>query len=374
MRLLSVLRGERAGPVPTALVLTGDQVYVDATAGLFDPKVADDRFRLAYQAAFSARGPRLVLSRLPTYMRLDDHEMEDNWEPWAMVREPSRQDVKSLGIRAYLRNQRDTDPCADQQPVLWDSVGEINGFPCFFADARSERSPREVLTVGSGSLLGRDQELALDRWLAETTGAGPKLLVSGSMVLPRRLAVRDGSVAGSVRLEGKAGGVAAALRSDAWDGYPASLHRLLAGVYSRGRDDLVFLSGDEHVSNVTEIRIERQGAPNVVVAHSIHSSALYAPYPFANGIAEEFASWERFCFRHGGHDYACSVSAWYPVAGDGFATINVVRNASGWSVAVRFDRAGCPRDGLICRQFQVDATSGVGIIPSGEPDFAGDLA
>ena len=36
-------------PRPRFLVQTGDQVYVDATAGLFDPAVADERFGLCYE-------------------------------------------------------------------------------------------------------------------------------------------------------------------------------------------------------------------------------------------------------------------------------------------------------------------------------------
>ncbi len=352
LRLLAALE-RRRGPVPTELILTGDQVYVDATAGLFDPKIADDRFRLAYQAAFAARGPRMVLSRLPAIMRLDDHEIEDNWLPPRAAPKGSTEDVGTLGIRAYLRNQRDVDPCDGKQRVLWDADGRINGFPCFLADARSRRSPRDVATVGKAGIMDLEQERALDRWLADTKGDGPKFLVSGSMVLPRRLEVRDGAQGGMVNVDGSDANAAAALRSDAWDGFPASLHRLLAGAYRRGLDDLVFLSGDEHISNVTEIRIKREGSSKVVVAHSIHSSALYAPYPFANGIEADFANRERFRFRHDGHLYTCFVKAWHAPAGDGFATIEVVRNAADWTLAVRFDRADLVSRKRARREFSV---------------------
>ena len=91
-----------------------------------------------------------------------------------------------------------------------------------------------------------------------------------------------------------------ALRSDAWDGYPASLHRLLAGVYERGTNDVVFLSGNEHLSNVARIQISKLDDPGVVLAHSVHSSALYAPYPFANAIEEDFAGTEEFEFSNDG--------------------------------------------------------------------------
>jgi hypothetical protein len=129
------------------------------------------------------------------------------------------------------------------------------------------------------------------------------------------------------------------LRSDAWDGYPASLQRLLAGVYNRGVGGMIFLSGDEHISNVVRIAIRRAGDDKIVVAHSIHSSALYAPYPFANGTEDDFAGTETFCFLHGGTRYFCRVRTWYPAVGDGFAIVTVARERTGWLVTVGFDRA-----------------------------------
>jgi phosphodiesterase/alkaline phosphatase D-like protein len=145
------------------------------------------------------------------------------------------------------------------------------------------------------------------------------------MVLPRHLQMRGADLA-------------TAIRSDAWDGFPASLHRLLANVHERGTDDVVFLSGDAHVSNFARIEISKVGAPGVVVAHSIHSSALYAPYPFANGIEEDFAGNEVFEFVHADAAYRCSVETWHPSRGDGFAVLSVAAEDSGWRVNVRFDR------------------------------------
>ncbi len=127
------------------------------------------------------------------------------------------------------------------------------------------------------------------------------------MVLPRTLAVRSG-------------GTAAALRSDAWDGYPLSLHRLLAQVYERGANDVVFLSGDTHRGNVTTIELTREGSDKKVIAHSIHCPALYAPYPFANAVPEDFARVDSFEFtwvdaRCGAMTYRCSVRSWLPCTG-----------------------------------------------------------
>ena len=325
---------------PSFMVLTGDQVYVDATAGLFDPKTLDERFDGAYENFLGARGPRSVLSRLRCYMLLDDHEIDDNWEPDPVGayprrdpakdrrRGPTNAELKQRGIDAYLRYQRDSAITAPRADRLWDA-SPIDGIPFFLADSRSERSPRTAATIRHADLLRPAQAVALARWLNESPGCGPRFLVTGSMVLPRTLVV-------------KSGGEAAALRSDAWDGYPLSLHRLLAQIYERGENDVVLLSGDAHRGNVTKIELTREGSAKTVVAHSIHCPALYAPYPFANVVQEDFARIDSFDFNWvdalcGPMSYHCSIESDFPAAGDGFAVIAVEKRSGGWRVDIGFD-------------------------------------
>lgn len=353
LRLLSVLEGKRADggpgvpplPVPEFLVLMGDQVYVDATAGLFDARLLADRHRISYEAFFGARGPRLVLSRLPAVMRLDDHEIGDNWEPdppGSNPREwPDTRHLRDRGVAEYLRNQCDEEPPDSSEPIqLWHQK-PLAGFQFFWADARTRRAPRTAATVGSASLLDQDQSKALDQWLADKNVEGPRFLVSAPMVLPRHLEMWRASVA-------------TAVRSDAWEGYPASLHRLLAGIYERGTSDVVLLSGNEHISNVASIQISKLGVPGAVLAHSIHSSALYAPYPFANGSEGDFAGTEEFEFSNEGVMYRCKVNTWHPSRGDGFAVLSISADEAGWLVAVRFDREKhSPADPVDSTEFRI---------------------
>ena len=72
---------ERAGRPLALLLLAGDQIYSDATAGLFDPKSRRGRFDDSYREAWTAPNARAVLRRLPTYMMMDDHEIADDWHP-----------------------------------------------------------------------------------------------------------------------------------------------------------------------------------------------------------------------------------------------------------------------------------------------------
>ena len=338
LRLLDLLEGRRGASsngetppaIPQFLVLAGDQIYADATAGLFDPRRLDDRFRVSYEAFFSARGPRSVLSRLPAVMRPDDHEIDDNFEPGSVAKKADR--LERIAIREFLRNQCDDDVLGPVRPRLWHAT-PVHGLPFFWADARTLRAPRKAATVGGASMLGDDQADALDRWLADEGTPGPRFLVSAPMLLPRHLETRVADT------------TAAAIRSDAWDGFPASLHRVLAKVHSRGQDDVFFLSGDAHVSNVCRIEIRRSGETRAVVAHSVHSSALYAPYPFANGSEEDFAGQETFSFEHEGASYECTVRTDFPARGDGFAVLSVSQEPAGWWVNVRFDRENDPPPG-----------------------------
>ena len=163
LRLLDVLEGRRGDQVPEFLILAGDQIYADATAGLFDPRELDDRHRLSYEAFFGARGPRSVLSRLPAVMRLDDHELDDNWEPdppGANHRKgQSNEDVRNSGIQEFLRNQcnREPDPDPLDPPKLWHQK-PLGGFEFFWADARTERTPRTAATVDECKPAGRAPE------------------------------------------------------------------------------------------------------------------------------------------------------------------------------------------------------------------------
>ena len=325
-----------APPYPTLLLLVGDQVYTDATAGLFDPKSPDNKYLFPYQNRGASRGLDAVTIGLPNTRILclpDDHEIADNWEPGGPV------DPKD-GIEAYWRYERRVSRPVSARPV-WSSLVH-GGLPFFLGDTRTERQGRTVeqnsrtddfgRTVqhwSSARIMGDAQFKALCDWLvAPANAALPKFVATQSALLPRRLAVaRD---------------PACALHSDAWDGYPRSLHDLLAYACDNNVKGLVFLSGDEHISNVVEACVTDSRNPkNQCVLHSVHSSALYAPYPFANAIQEDFARSETFNFPNpDSGPYCCKVNTWYPPDGDGFAllTAESVPNA-GWQLKVVFHDA-----------------------------------
>ena len=316
---------------PQAVLLLGDQVYVDATAGLFDPTAEHDRFRLPHQRLLAMAPLRHIVRRVPVHAMLDDHEIEDNWEP--LPGDAANQAKLAEGRAAYLQYQRLADPrvaAAGSGAPLW-SAFEVNGVPFFIADTRSERLPRDAAHIVEARIMSDAQRDALFAWLSERRASPvPKFIACPALPLPRhRRAVQHGHAA-------------SALRSDSWDGYPASLAGLLGHIARERVSNVVFLSGDEHLSLVARVTLRADGGEPVVV-HSVHSSALYAPFPFANSIDDDLLASESF--RAGG--CAVQVRTRFAAAGDGFAILRVFEDEGRWRARLRFLRgprpAGSPK-------------------------------
>ena len=171
-------------------------------------------------------------------------------------------------------------------------------------------------------------------WLRNADGR-PSFVVTPSMLLPRlRSSARRPKHAGAREF-------ASALQSDAWCGYPGSLHAVLALLCREQIEGIVFLSGDAHLSCVARATVADNRGHSVVL-HSVHSSALYAPYRFANAAEADFAAPDAWDFADAldptvVYSVTVTVERWAP--GDGFASVRVVPEASaGGSMEVSFDR------------------------------------
>lgn len=333
---------------PRFLIQVGDQIYADATAGLFDPGQLDQALGQAYEASTHGLGIGRVRDRFVEmagcmsgiYTMLDDHEISDNWEPEPSS--PPNETQRNAACEAYVIKCR-SDPkrpgylstYISDAPLWYTEVDAWTGHRFFVADTRTARTPRNSIELNSACILGPEQCSQLRAWLASGSREQVSFVASPAIFLPRRLA--------------SATHPDAALHSDAWDGYPASLQKLLACVCDEARGPVVFLSGDEHLSCVATIEICRRDQPeSMVVAHSIHSSALYAPYPFANGLQENFARTETFEFNQVDAAgvivrYTCHVETWFPEPADSVAVIALrARGEGGYRLEVDFHAGEAP--------------------------------
>ncbi|TPJ52335.1 alkaline phosphatase D family protein [Mesorhizobium sp. B2-6-4] len=309
-----------AGIKPRFALFAGDQVYVDPTAGLYDPRSVDDRYRLPYEAWLRNRNVRNALRRIPSFMLLDDHEIDDNWEP--IPDDHENEQKKTLGLKAYRKYQRG---------MFGRRTFNFDGFDFFMLDTRTERSHRMVGRLESAELFSPATMCKLKRWLLRKSGQHfvPKFVVSPVMLLPRhRRAVQRDERLDPSNLS--------AIHSDGWDGYPKTLRDVLAHIAANNIDHIVFLSGDEHRSCVATLDLLDAFGNPITRVHSVHTAALHAPYPFANSIDEDIVMNETIDIVGCAASYKCVVNATRPPAGDGMTFLRVRQNAGIWNLDCEF--------------------------------------
>jgi cholesterol oxidase len=317
---------------PGLLLLVGDQVYVDATAGLFDPALPEEKYERPYKVLYTQPPVSAVGRRLQgVYCMMDDHELVDNWEPIG-PKDPPDYGELIRAVDGYTKWERAQGPIVPAPPAGGGTAAlhfTLDRPPVrfFVADTRTERKARNAATVDSAKIMSDAQFKALCTWL--TTGAladAPKVIASPSILLPRRLWA-DGHPA-------------YAIRSDAWDGYRRSLHGLLAYIAKNKVTNAVFVSGDEHICCFTRATIRKVGEAGAgTVLHSIHSSPMYAPYPFANSVPEDLIGNETFCFSDPdvpADRYECTVQTAFPDCGNAFALITLEQANGQWGVKCEF--------------------------------------
>lgn len=315
--------GERleanAGIKPRFALFVGDQVYVDPTAGLYDPTRRDDRYRLPYEAWLSQRSVRNVLRQIPSFMLLDDHEIDDNWEPISDPDDVDNAGKATRGLEAYCKYQRGMHPELD--------MFDFDGFHFFLLDTRTQRTHRKVGDGLKAAVMVSPATMErLKLWLL--LAPGPKFVVSPVMLLPRhRRAIQRDSSLSWTNLS--------ALHSDAWDGYPNTLAEVLAYIADNRIKHVVFLSGDEHRACVATADLGSEDG-SVTRLHSIHTAAMFAPYPFANGIDEEIVDNETIEIHFGGRNCRCVVNATRPAPGDGATFLRVRPVGPGWELDCEF--------------------------------------
>ncbi|WP_051937995.1 alkaline phosphatase D family protein [Ferriphaselus sp. R-1] len=270
------------GTQPRFFMMVGDQIYADTLPKDLGIGVADTEaeFRERYMSAFGAANTRKLLQSVPTYMILDDHEIEDNWVQGRIRRSEKRQ-LFQMAIQAYTSYQWFHGP-RNFGKYLYYSF-QVGGFPFFVVDGRTQRlRDDEDYDLTDNYLLGRPgkgtgyqgQIDNLVDWLIEqqkTRGDRPKFIVTASVFAPNEVRTTRND-------REKA-------QDDAWAAFPNTRRHLLQAITDNHIQNVVFLSGDIHCSNVAAINFydKQNGKDSPIRAYSITSSAFYWPYPFADG-------------------------------------------------------------------------------------------
>ena len=284
---------------PRFVLMVGDQIYADRFNRLVPFGRADSyqEFRDRYLAAFGSPNIRRLMRTLPTYMILDDHEIEDNWSQ-DRLRRSARYPLFTIAIDAYLSYQWSHGPRTWGRRLYYRF--DCGGFPFFVLDTRTQRflegKPGDL---AANHMLGRPshptappgQLARLLSWLRDqqrTRGATPKFVVSSGVFVPSPMSARTALAEDDPE---------ALEKSDGWPGFPGTRSAILRTIVEHEIQNVVFLSGDIHCANLAEISFAgvaeddaAAGVPEArrIKAFSVTSSAFYWPFPFADGEPSDF--------------------------------------------------------------------------------------
>lgn len=314
----SILHQVREEGVRTdCLLMVGDQIYADDLKGI-DPDDHLDEYLERYRVAFGQPFIRELMSLVPTYMILDDHEIRDGW---TMDMRPGREILYASALSAYQSYQVVHGPAFEpsgteglaRTPTRYWYTYEIGPARFFVLDTRNERYLH--LAGTDPQIVSPTQMSALVQWLTESPNDSAKFVVSSVPVFPD-----DRSQI-----------------PDKWAGFPRQRRELLEEIRSRGIRKVVFLSGDVHCSGWTELGCRTDPAFRV---YSVISSPFFFPGP-------RLGQTDRFdltgTIANPPNDFL--IAAHGPVLGDdSFTRISLRADAAAMRVDV-YDRKGGLLDG-----------------------------
>jgi alkaline phosphatase D len=302
---------EQADPPISAVLMTGDQVYLD-DLNIIAPDRSHKDMLFKYRTAFSQPHIKKLMSSAPTYMMLDDHEIKDNWPA---NRNKNDESFYANALDVYETYQASHSPAHEllsdgtlsQTLTRYWYLFAHGDIEWFVTDSRTRRN----LSMEDRRILDAEQEQSLLDWLINST-ARVKFVVTSVMFYPDR------------RFHG----------GDAWQAFPAQRLRLLEAIRSHRIKNVIFVSGDVHGS-LTSLLAHSQD-PDFQV-HTIVSS------PFCNSKLLPYAKASTFIFGKpmaqapaGEYQYELTSRV---ISQDNFAQLKVTSQ----SVQVTFhDRDGAP--------------------------------
>lgn len=230
------------------VIMCGDQIYADDLNALGADDALDE-FNTRYRKVFTTPNMRQLMSRIPTYMTLDDHEIEDNWPESA-----NRKDWVfkfPAAIHSYSTYQ------ASHSPLFEITGNRITGSPThlwysysdgccdvFVTDTRTERN----LDPDCREMIGPNQFKSLLDWLDDGSGR-VKIIVTS---VPPYESESD----------------------DKWHGFTNQRDEIFEWIRIKQISKVVFLSGDVHASMSSQVELD-----DATTVTSIVSSAFFWPYP-----------------------------------------------------------------------------------------------
>lgn len=223
------------------MIHAGDQIYADIP---FKPEASLEHYRAKYLDAWDDCIPaKKVLTELPHYMILDDHEIINNYEHG---RGELGSTLPRIALKAYWEFQHSHNPTtlgsADQYYYSF-SYGAVQ---FFVLDTRTSR-------ISSLKQMIDDKQLkSLLAWMSQHKGSTKFIVTSVPFV-------------GTVKNP----------EQDKWcdPAFKAQREKILEHILRNGISNLIFLTGDMHTSYCADMEIS-DAAGNKVIVHELMSSPI----------------------------------------------------------------------------------------------------
>lgn len=244
----SMLKQIEGGQKIDQVIMCGDQIYADDLNAI-GADTSIDEYLKRYQKVFTTKYLRQLMASVPTYMILDDHEVEDNWPESASEKDWVLKFPAAMHSYAIYQ--------ASHSPLFEISGNRITGTPThlwyqytdgcsdfFVCDCRTERS------IGNHGreIIGPRQKKALLDWLKDGSERVKFVVTSVPPYESESL--------------------------DKWHGFIEQRDEIFDFIRTNKVLKVVFLSGDVHACMASQLEL----GDNINIT-SIVSSAFFWPYP-----------------------------------------------------------------------------------------------
>lgn len=222
------------------IIHCGDQIYYDVP---ITQVPTYDRYRRKYLDAWSdSRPTRQLLTQLPQYMILDDHEIIDNFSNDKSHVGPTTLDTfKTAGLKVYREFQWSHSPRNHGNDALhYHFRHGRNHF--FVLDSRSERFKEQK------QIISPDQMRRFRNWLRNHANEKKFVVTSVPFVAQPRTS------------------------KDKWSYFSEQRHEIIDYVFDHGIKRLVFLCGDQHNSHYATMRLTDGSKSSTI--HELMSSPV----------------------------------------------------------------------------------------------------
>lgn len=224
VRISQIAREDKA----SFMLHCGDQIYADVP---FNPPTDIDHYRRKYLDAWEDCVPtRRVLTELPHYMILDDHEIANNFDRSMDARNRDMDALLRVAMKAYWEFQHSHNPNTANGSYEYHYKFNCSDAGFFVLDTRYHRDS------SVGHMLNEKQETDLLRWISQN----PQSL---------KFIVSSVPFVGEIIREGK----------DKWCdiAFSSQRERILQRIFDVGANNVVFLTGDMHSSYHATLDIRR---------------------------------------------------------------------------------------------------------------------